>query len=121
MRSDQILNICSWWYRQYLVMDWLSIERKRDAKHFGLINWCMASPSPRKRLCLGGQAVTKDQEHSFDGCNVSDIQVEMCFHCTFVSEHPGPLYILTPNISRRKIENYIIKISECEKQHRKFI
>lgn len=39
----------------------------------------------------GGQAVTGDQEHRVDGCDVSDIQVEMHFHCTFISEYPRPL------------------------------
>lgn len=42
-------------------------------------------------MCVGGQAVMGDQEHRFDGCDVSDIQVEMCFRCTFISEHPRSL------------------------------
>lgn len=68
------------------------LGRKRDAKHFGLISWSYGFPITKKEETVaGGQAVMGDQEHRFDGCDVSDIQVEMCFRCTFISEHPRSL------------------------------
>lgn len=68
------------------------LERKRDAKHFGLISWYYGFPIIKKEETVaGGQAATGDQEHRVDGCDVSDVQVEMRFHCTFISEYPRPL------------------------------
>lgn len=68
------------------------LERKRDAKHFGLISWLYGFPITKKEGTVAvGQAVMGDPEHHFDGCNVSDIQVQMCFHCTFISKHPRSL------------------------------